>query len=63
MQMTIRPVSLSGFGLELLASHYSLCAPKYNLLALLLPNALAHLPSVVYARQENPLPTWKAVIW
>lgn len=31
MQMAIRPVSLSGFGLQLLASHYSLSAPKYSL--------------------------------
>lgn len=31
MQMAIRPVSLSGFGLQLLASHYSLSAPKHSL--------------------------------
>lgn len=56
--MTIRPVSLSGFGLELLASYVHQNTTRW---ALLLPNALPHLPSTAYAWQENPPPTWEAV--
>lgn len=60
MQMAIRPVSLSGSGLQLLASHYSLRAPNTACRALALLNALAHLPSTTYAPQEHPPPSWGA---